>query len=416
MKIAFFTENSYSGGLDIFMVNLINTWPVETDDLILVCNRSHPGLKHVEHRLRRSCEIVRHDLPMFWNLLARIRKLPFGGFLSKVATVTLRHAHFALTIGRCRNLLTKLAPDRLLVVNGGYPGGDSCRAAALAWKSVARARNLPLSIHNVHNLANPARLWERVAENIVDRRLCAATSEFVVVSEATATALRHRLPDESAAKIHVILNGVADPRAADLHAVVALREELGIGPERPLCLMLGTYEPRKGHAFLFAAFRQVVLRLPGAQLLICGFGYPDDIARVKQIAQDADLLGNTVFCDFRDDIDALYAAADVLAVPSQALESFGLTVAEAMARGVPVVTTDIGGLPEVVGDGGLSANGGISLSATDVEGFADALSKVLEDREAAQVIGLAGMARYRTYFRSSRMSADYAAAIRADGN
>jgi glycosyltransferase involved in cell wall biosynthesis len=415
MKVAFFTENSYSGGLDVFLVNMINNWPAENDRLFLVCNRSHPGLKHVETRLHRSCEIIRHDIPMFWALLARLRALPFGGFLAKAATVTLRHAHLLLTIGRCRGLIEKLAPDRLLVVNGGYPGGDSCRAAAFAWKSVAQARNLPLSIHNVHNLANPARIWERMAENIVDRRLSDVTNQFAVVSEATARALRKRLPDESAAKIHVILNGVADPAPPDPHAAAALREELGIGPENPLCLMLGTYEPRKGHAFLFAAFRHVASQLPDARLLICGFGYPDDIARVKRIAQDVGVLDNTVFCDVRDDVDALYAAADVLAVPSQTFESFGLTVAEAMARGVPVVTTDIGGLPEVVGDGGLSADGGVSLSATDVEGFADALTRVLKDRESAQAIGLAGMARYRERFRSTRMAADYATAIRADG-
>ena len=416
MRIAFFTENSYSGGLDVFLVNLINNWPADDDELVLVCNRSHPGLKHVETRLNRSCEIVAHDIPMFWELLTSLRSLPFGGLLARIATVALRHFHFMFTVHRCRKLIANLAPDRLLVVNGGYPGGDSCRAAALAWQSIARAHNLPLSIHNIHNLANPARIWERAAENIIDRRVVAATSQFAVVSEATGRALRMRLPDDSAAKIRVIYNGVAEPGETDPKVAMALRDELGIGPEVPLCLMLGTYEPRKGHPFLFKAFRHVVARLPEARLLVCGFGYPDDIARVKQNAQDACVLDSTVFCDFRDDIDALYSVADVLAVPSQAFESFGLTVAEAMARGVPVVTTDIGGLPEVVGDGGLSANGGVSLSASDVGGFANALAGVLEDREAAQATGSAGMERYREHFRSARMSADYASAIRLDQN
>ena len=415
MRVAFFTENSYSGGLDVFLTNLINNWPNETDELVLVCNRSHPGIVHVERRLTRPCEIVSHDIPMFWDLLARIRQLPFGGLLSKIATVTLRHAYLLLNIGRCRDLIAKRAADRLVVVNGGYPGGDSCRAAALAWKSLARARNLPLSIQNIHNLAIPARVWERWAEKMVDRRVVAATHRFAVVSAATERALRQRLPGDTTPEIRVILNGVAEPGPANPDAAAELRRELGFGPQTPLCLMLGTYEPRKGHAFLFTAFRGVVSRIPDARLLVCGFGYPDDITRVKRIAQDAGIIDKTVFCDFRDDIDALYAAADVLAVPSQAFESFGLTVAEAMARGVPVVTTDIGGLPEVVGDGGLQANGGVSVSATDAVGFANALSRVLEDRDAARKIGLAGIERYRAHFRSSRMAADYAAAIRADG-
>ena len=54
-----------------------------------------------------------------------------------------------------------------------------------------------------------------------------------------------------------------------------LREKLGIG-SKPLCLMLGTYEPRKGHQFLFDAFARISVRFPECHLVICGDGTDDE--------------------------------------------------------------------------------------------------------------------------------------------
>ena len=60
MKICFFTENYYKGGLDTFLVNLFNAWPDSKDELTLVCNGSHSGLKTIITKTFRPIKIERY--------------------------------------------------------------------------------------------------------------------------------------------------------------------------------------------------------------------------------------------------------------------------------------------------------------------------------------------------------------------
>ena len=68
MKIIFFTENSYAGGLDSIIINLIDQWPSERDvdnnpdELVLICNRSHPGLEKIANRTGKPIKIVPHTV------------------------------------------------------------------------------------------------------------------------------------------------------------------------------------------------------------------------------------------------------------------------------------------------------------------------------------------------------------------
>src|SRR5450759_2378264 len=57
MKICFFTENYYKGGLDTFLINLFNAWPDSNDVLTLVCNGTHPGLETIEEKTVRPIKI-----------------------------------------------------------------------------------------------------------------------------------------------------------------------------------------------------------------------------------------------------------------------------------------------------------------------------------------------------------------------
>ena len=65
MKICFFTENYYKGGLDTFLVNLINAWPGKKDELTLVCNGTHPGLDTISEKINRDFTIKKYYLIVF---------------------------------------------------------------------------------------------------------------------------------------------------------------------------------------------------------------------------------------------------------------------------------------------------------------------------------------------------------------
>lgn len=208
-------------------------------------------------------------------------------------------------------------------------------------------------------------------------------------------------------KVTYIYNGIAAPKTSTAQNLT-LHEELGIAPDAHLCLMLGTYEPRKGHDFLFRAFRQVVDAVPDAHLLVCGFGYPEEVERVKGLVEQQGLSGHVTLQGFRRDVDTMLAQADLLLVASQAFESFGLTSVEAMANRVPVVATRVGGIPEVVEDG----DGGYCVDPDDVAGYAARVISLLQDRELHKAQAEKGYARYRRLFSAERMADAYAALIR----
>ena len=405
MKILFFTENSYCGGLDSFLVTLADHWPSAGDELVLLCNRNHPGLEVIRRRVRRPLKIVGHDLPMAAAWLERLRRLPGGRWLAKAASPALRYLVFLLQVRRVGALLRAVDPGRLMIGNGGYPAGDSCRAAAIAWDRLRGDR--PKAVHNVHNLAYPPRRWDALPEGLIDRRVGKASLAFVAVSRACAASLPANRPDAAgqAPVIHVY-NGIAEP--PPVAASGWLRAELGVAAGTPLALMLGTYEPRKGHAFLIAAWRRVYAALPGAQLVICGHGTPAERAHVADLVKRAGLAGCVHLFGFRDDVAGLLAETDVLVVAAQAFESFGLTLVEAMAQRVPVVATAVGGIPEVVGDD----EAGFVVAPDDEAGYADRVAALLADPALRRRIGERGFARYHRLFTACRMAEEYARLIR----
>jgi len=278
MRIVLLTENTYCGGLDSFIVSLVEAWPDPTDELMLICNHDHPGLEVIRRRVRRPIAILGHAQPLAGRCLRRLHRLPGGNYLAKAASPLIRAGCFLAQLIGMGRLLAKVNPDRLMIINGGYPAGDSCRAATIAWDRLRGAR--PKAIHNIHNLAYPPRWWDRAAEQAIDRRVGRAAAAFVAVSRACAEALPANRPAAVAAGTPVthIYNGIADPPAAALGTDV--RAALGIPAAAPLAVMLGTYEPRKGHEMLIAAFARVAARVPTAHLVICGHGYPADRERV----------------------------------------------------------------------------------------------------------------------------------------
>jgi glycosyltransferase involved in cell wall biosynthesis len=174
---------------------------------------------------------------------------------------------------------------------------------------------------------------------------------------------------------------------------------LGLEP-RSYVLFVGTVEPRKGIDVLLAA--HTALRQqghPDLRLVIAG---PPGWGETPM------LDGPGVVAPGRIDevtLDALYRGAAALAVPSRA-EGFGLPALEAMARGCPVVASDTGALPEVVGDGGVLVKPG------DADALAGALDRILTDDSLATSLGAAGHRRAAT-FTWSACTAAHVAAYRA---
>ena len=98
----------------------------------------------------------------------------------------------------------------------------------------------------------------------------------------------------------------------------------------------------------------------------------------------------------------------MLVVPPQAYESFGYVAVEAMCCRVPVVVTDVGGLPEVVEDGVC----GYVVDQHDRVSFANHIEELLCDETLRKKMGEQGKLRYEKYFSAKRMASEYAELVR----
>jgi glycosyltransferase involved in cell wall biosynthesis len=160
--------------------------------------------------------------------------------------------------------------------------------------------------------------------------------------------------------------------------------------------VIAALEDRKGHAVLLDA----IARLADVRLrVLCAGGG----SRAAALAARRDALGlgdRVVFLGPLDDVAGLLAAADVAVMPSLH-EGLGVAALEAMAAGVPVVASRVGGLPELVG----ADAAGVLVPPGDAAALAAALRRLAADRGAARALGTAGRARVGARFTMAGMAA-----------
>ncbi|MEP6892162.1 MAG: glycosyltransferase [Gaiellaceae bacterium] len=217
----------------------------------------------------------------------------------------------------------------------------------------------------------------------LERRLAKSSDALIAVSpEVRDDLVRLGIAPES--KISVIRLGLdlAERTAAPPDARAALRNDLGIPADAFVIGWLGRMTEIKRVDVLL----RTIARLPSeTHLLLVGDGPLR--AQLETLPSELDIADRVHFAGFRDDVGTVYAACDVVALTS-ANEGTPVTVIEALAAGVPVVSTDVGGVADVVDDG----RSGLLAAAGDVEGIAAALERLGSDRELRERMGAAGRA------------------------
>ena len=168
---------------------------------------------------------------------------------------------------------------------------------------------------------------------------------------------------------------------------------LGDSPRVPpdgYILLLGTLEARKNVGVILDAFTRLA-RSSSARLVIAGGATADAAAWLARAAQPP-LAGRVEYVGYvaDDRREALFAGARALVLPSLD-EGFGLTALEAMSAGVPVLASNRGSLPEVVGTGGQL------LDPNDTDAWTSAIDRVTTDDAWARDLACAGLERARTF-------------------
>ncbi|HSL23362.1 MAG TPA: glycosyltransferase family 1 protein [Vicinamibacterales bacterium] len=234
-----------------------------------------------------------------------------------------------------------------------------------------------VTIHDLDFLDHPERTRGEIRRDYP--RLAPAharRADLVVVSS-------RRTGDQVANKL-----GVRDERIVLCPAGAPAWVPRGRTPAQGYFLFVGTLEPRKNLGALLDAYARLIDRLPSAPALrLAGGTTPAAAAWLERVARPP-LSGRVSHLGYVPPAGKreLYAGAIALVIPSL-YEGFGLTALEAMALGVPVIASDRGSLPEVIGDAAMF------VDPEDVDSMAAAMEKVATDEAIARELSQAGVRR-----------------------
>jgi len=196
------------------------------------------------------------------------------------------------------------------------------------------------------------------------------------------------IPSERIAVIH---SGIDLRRFVDASGGEEFRRELGLRPNDFLVGCVGALAAQKGHLLLLEAVAALAPSLPELHVALVGEGELQ--ARLLDEARGLGIGDRIHLTGFRDDVPLATAAFDLAVLPSVAGEGSPATVKEAMAAGVPVIATDIGGVREILEDG----RQGLVISPGNAKALQAALRMLIEDAPLRDAMGQAGRERAREF-------------------
>ena len=298
--------------------------------------------------------------------------------------------------------LSALAQIRTLVAGAALVHVHGARAALygrLAALSLGRSR--PRLVYTIHGFAAPHYRWPKRSVLVaLERALSGVTDTYVAVCRAERESFLGA-DIRVSARMCVVLNGIDVGRVAEeAQHHEAVRASLGLSSaDRILITVCRLYKPRDFRTLL-SALRRVVDTCPRAHLLIVGDGpYRSDIGTLLSalgLTDHVHLLG------LRRDVPALLGAAQAFVLSTAQWEGLPLTVLEAMAAGLPVVASDVGGVCEAIDDG----QTGYVVPPPSPEALAERLVGLLGDEPRAKEMGQRGQARACAHFTVKRMVAE----------
>ncbi|MBN2304477.1 MAG: glycosyltransferase [Anaerolineae bacterium] len=250
--------------------------------------------------------------------------------------------------------------------------------------------------HVISSRHNDDKFRRKLPMRLLHRWLWSQTDAGISISEAIRQ-FSIRVEGVSPGKIHTVHYGL-DPATiqAPPDARQRIRASLGLPAETPLIGSVCRLIEQKGLIYGLRGFAQVADDFPAAQYVLTGDGALRDI--LENEVRALGLADRVHFLGWRDDARAIMAGLDALLAPSL-WEGFGLVFLEAMALGVPVISTQISAIPEVVIDG----DTGWLVPPRDADSITAALREVLADPETRQIRGANGRRRLETHFTVDQM-------------
>ncbi len=395
-RILFYAENMVVGGAERYARDLIRGFVERDYEVRIGCNPAPPLLEYMR---AISPKVAVDALPVltiqssaafrFGQKTGAGRDPRFDRLRSTV-NAAVRLAHLGPDAVVIRRWLKQHQPDVFHINNGGYPGGESCRAAGVA----GRLAHVPLVSMAIHGIAGPRR-WPPLEDGGMDRLTSRCLDTVIAVSQASAETLVYRRGFPRS-QITCIPNGIAIPPPSTC-PMVKTRCGLGLPPQGLLIGVVGRLDPNKGQNYLLEAVAVLRRVMQDVHVVIVGSGPSEDAYR--GLAERLDIADCVTFTGQRHDVMDIMRVLDVFVLTSVEYESLPYVVLEAMSVGAPIVATHVGGVGEAIQDG----QTGLLVAPRDVQALAASLCRLLRDPAERQRLGRAARARAEERFTIEQM-------------
>ncbi len=263
---------------------------------------------------------------------------------------------------------------------------------------IARMKRRVLSVHSTG-------LWSKTSSfKFTDRLVLGIYDRVVALADMHAEHLSKREGIDPG-KLAVIHNGIdtsrfSPPGSGEEKA--SLRARFSVPAGNFVVTIVAALRPEKNHEMFLEAAAKVSSQVTDCTFLIVGEG--QEAGKLQRLSRELSLEGSVRFMGLRDDVADILAVSDACVLCSYpVVETFPLSVLEAMACGLPVVATGVGSIPEMLGNG----EEGLIVPSGDIEALSGALIRLARDASLGREMGKKARSRVIEHYSETRMVQRY---------
>jgi glycosyltransferase involved in cell wall biosynthesis len=388
-RLLVFTENYARGGGNRYCVDLVNSLAGSYDEIILASN---DGGIFPEDSARLAGNVVVTPIRFLTRSRARhaLRRLPKIARAPWLLVLSLAEpVLFWANVRMLGRFIRKHRPDAVLGCNGGYPAAK----ASLAMVVAAHRSRVPAAL-SVVSMPTPRRKSVLAYDRSIDAAVWRAVKLVIVNAQAIADALgsQHDLPPQLARTIYNGLPNTAYQSRSKTSATIGFVARL---------------DKAKGVMVLLEAFKELAGKWPELRLMLVGQGDASSAlaARIRELGLESRVEASGYS---EGDIHRTLESFRIYAFPSFH-EGLPYSILEAMRAGCTIVSSSVGGIPEVLRDG----CEGVLVPPRDAPALSKAIDRLLSNEDEALRMGRAARERFEKHYQLENFHAN---AVRAFAN